>query len=221
MTNTKIITTDLEGTLTAGNTWKGLRHYLQNHGRATDFRLFFLRQLPPLLLMRLGLRDRRQTRAQFMIDLLTLFTNTSLTDFDTIATWAIDNSLAPGLYPDVLHELQQQRDQGARIIIISGAFQPVLDKLATQLGFEAFGTPVEIENGRLTGRIAAPINTGPHKVERIQAILGPHTPIHTAYGDTMPDLPMLTYAQNAVVVNPPPPLEQHAQQHNWRIIKTT
>ena len=56
---TEIVASDLEGTLTAGQTWRGMRSYLEEHGQAEAFRALYRRSLPSLILYRLKLVNER------------------------------------------------------------------------------------------------------------------------------------------------------------------
>ncbi|HEY8649171.1 MAG TPA: hypothetical protein VIM50_07300 [Candidatus Limnocylindria bacterium] len=47
-----IVAADLEGTLTTGETWKGIGRYLSASGQRSAYRMFFLTHLPGALLVK-------------------------------------------------------------------------------------------------------------------------------------------------------------------------
>ena len=49
----EFVASDLEGTLTRGVTWKGMRDFIVANGREREYKRFFRRNLPNLLLFRL------------------------------------------------------------------------------------------------------------------------------------------------------------------------
>ncbi len=61
-----IIVTDLEGTLTTGSSWKGIRSFFKQHYSALKYNLFFARWLPHFQLMKLGLLNRKKTMTEWL-----------------------------------------------------------------------------------------------------------------------------------------------------------
>jgi phosphoserine phosphatase len=218
-----LVACDVEGTLTTGTTWDGLRGYLVEHGRRAGFRRFVRRQLPALLLYRLGLGDRRAFKEKWLYGLLNLYAGATEEEFAAAAEYTAARALWPGRRHDVVAALQAHHAAGASIVLASGVFQPVLDALVAHAaregidGLQALGTPLEVVDGRLTGRTAAPFNVGAIKAERLQQWAGGR-PLAAAYGDTGADLPMLRLSRHPVAVAPDPPLRAIAQQHGWQIL---
>ena len=86
--------------------------------------------------------------------------------------WVIENEITPHLRPEMLAIIEEHKGKGHRIILISGSFAPLLDKLVIRLGVEtAIATPLEAKDGRYTGRIVPPLNIGKGKVERLRDFL--------------------------------------------------
>ena len=73
MTASVVVASDLEGTLTGGETWKGLRRYLRAHGRSLAYYSFFAARSPRILAARAGLYSMAAFPDRWMIDLLLLF----------------------------------------------------------------------------------------------------------------------------------------------------
>ena len=136
-----------------------------------------------------------------------------------MATWAVENELWPKRRRDVLAELDQHRQKGRRVIVVTGLFEPYVAALLAKLpGFEAIGTPIIFEDGRLTGELATPFNVGENKVEKLEPFMSGGK-IFSAYGDTAADRFMLTVSQHPVAVHPDKTLRQLAQAEGWRILE--
>ena len=214
-----IIASDLEGTLTNGETWRGIRAYLETHGRKRDYDAFMRRHLLDYLGAKIGVIPKRHFQNRWISDLPQLFKGVTLEQFREVAAWVAEHELLPNVRRAPLAELEAAKQRGARVILVSGTYQPVLEMFAQRFGFEAIGTPLELLDNRLTGQLAGPINTGAIKCSSLQAQIGA-VRLHRAYGDTLSDVPMLEGATQAIVVTGnDPALERLAKQRGWRTLE--
>lgn len=121
--------------------------------------------------------------------------------------------LLEGLPADVINQVYAERVRmmpGARVLVqtmigfgavtalVSGGFVPFAERVAAALGFEeVMANHLEVANGRLTGRVLAPV-TGPDvKRSTLQRLIRLHglRPDETlAVGDGANDLPMIMAA---------------------------
>jgi phosphoserine phosphatase len=217
----RVVATDLEGTLTAGSTWRGVGRYLSEHGHRGRYRRFLYGRLPQVFLARRRLIDVQAFRERWMRDLTTLLRGMGRDDIEAMADWVFDEELWPDRRDDVLAELQHAREGGARLVVASGTYTPVAERFASRLGADVIGTDLAYDaDDRATGRFAGTMGTGDEKVARLKALLGDAT-LETAYGDTMADIPMLSLATMAVVVHPDAELQRVAIDRGWRIIGAT
>ena len=215
----RVVATDLEGTLTAGSTWRGVGRYLSEHGQRGRYRRFLYLRLPQVLLARRGLIDVQGFRERWMRDLTVLLRGMTRDEIEAMADWVFEHELWPDRREAVLAELRVARDGGARLVVASGTYTPIAERFAARLGAETIGTDLAFDpDGRATGRFAGSMGTGQEKVDRLQAILHGAT-LETAYGDTMADIPMLSLATIGVVVHPDPKLRRVAIGRGWRIIE--
>jgi len=216
---TPIIASDLEGTLTSGETWRGLSAFLEAHGRKRDYDAFMRRHLLDYLGAKIGVIPKRHFQNRWISDLPQLFKGETLEQFCEVASWVAEHELLPKSRRSPLSELEAAKKGGARVILVSGTYQPVLEAFAHHFGFEAIGTPLELVNDRLTGRLAGPVNVGAIKCSSLQAQIG-MVALHHAYGDTLSDVPMLMAARKAVVVTGNDlSLERLAKQRGWRTLE--
>ncbi len=212
-----VVVTDLEGTLTGGETWRGLTEYLTAQGRGGPVRRFLLPYAFRRWLRQLGFRETVDDRARFMVDLARLMRGQTEADWAQASEWIVEHTFWPVLFGRVWHELLEARQAGARVIICSGAYQPIVAAIARRGGFEALGTPLTWEAGRATGKVAGPINQGDWKATALRELLGDCEIAH-AYGDTAADIAMLSLARAATIIDHDPALRREADARGWRIL---
>lgn len=209
---------DVEGTLTEGATWAGLRTYLEANGQGDLFKRFLRRKMPGIILFRLHLiRDERAFKERWVLDMLRLFAGYSDAQMAEVGRFVVERELWPKRRPSVVTEIEKQKENGRRVLLVTGVMEPVLAVLSEKLGVEAIGTPLQYENGDFTGEVAAPINTGIRKVEQLEPFARDGK-IYAAYGDTAADIPMLQMARNPVAVFPDKKLSKIARSNDWRVL---
>ena len=214
------VISDMEGTLSGGVTWKGLRAYLEAHGRGSAVRAFVRRRLPQVVLYRLRLLPNPHAfQREWLMGILGHFAGMDTAEFDHTATWLVEQELWPKRRPAIIAELQQHKAEGRRVVLASGLFEPMLAKFAAKIGVEAIGTPLLFDGqGRFTGELAtAEFNTGEHKAAQARHFVPTGGRLTAAYGDTAGDIPLLHMAEQATAVHPDKPLRHAAQQHGWRV----
>ncbi len=214
----EIVAADLEGTLTAGQTWRGMRSYLEANGQAQAFRQFYRQNLPRLALYRLKLVNGRAFKERWILGLLQLFAGIEEAAFAAMAEWVVEKELWPHRRQRVLAELATHGEAGRQVLVVSGLFQPILEAFTGRIGCEGLGTAVAFDkHGRFTGHPAEPLNVGDRKVARLRSLLQ-NGPLYAAYGDTTSDIPMLANSRDAVAVCPDKRLHRVAIARNWRIL---
>ena len=211
------VASDLEGTLTAGETWRGVGRYLKRHGRGTGYRAFLLPRLPGVLLAKAGLADGQRVRDGFVAGMARLFRGMTRAEIERMAERVVVEELWPKRRAVVLGELGAHAEIGRRVVIAAGGYQPVVEAFARRIGAEAVGTPLEFFEGRATGRLIGAVNTGRAKAERLRGHVGVGE-LHAAYGDTSADLLMLEMSKNPVAVCPDPKLRDQASRRRWRVL---
>lgn len=212
------VASDLEGTITAGETWRGMRDYLVENGYARRYRRFYLSRLPGLFLFRIGRTNIPAFKESWLLGLLKLFEGFTREEMDLMAKFVALETLWPSRRESVLQELQRHQSNGRSVVIVTGQFEPILTNFGRQMGeFNLIGTPLAYENGRFTGQTAAPLNVGPNKVAQLQPYLTDGK-LAAAYGDTVSDIPMLELALEPVAVHPDEILRETAVNRGWRIL---
>ncbi len=103
---------DLEGTLTAGETWKGVGRYLQNHGKKAAYQRFFLLHLPGALLTKAHLLPRRGYQNLWMRHLAGLFSGLDEATLGDLAGWVVAEELWPKRKAKTIRRLFALREEG-------------------------------------------------------------------------------------------------------------
>jgi phosphoserine phosphatase len=212
-----IVASDLEGTLSSGETWKAMAAYLERDGKSRMYRSFFNARFPRALLAQTGIINRREFQNRWIEELIGLFAGFSLEEFRVVSEWVVEHHLWPKRKAHVIAELEKYKLERARLILVSGTYQPVLEAFAARLNAEAIGSPLEVMNGKLTGRLAGPINVGTQKVSSLKA--AGLSSLEAAFGDTLADSSMLEMARKPVVIPTDAKLEKLALEREWRILR--
>lgn len=115
------------------------------------------------------------------------------------ARWILDRALRP----TVMDRLQQHRDDGCTIVVVSASLRYYVEPVAAWLGVdEALCTELETdETSKITGRLLGPNCRGDEKVKRVTDRYGDVWSRATAYGDSQGDGPMLAAAAAAYRVS--------------------
>jgi phosphoserine phosphatase len=216
-----VVASDLEGTLTVGNTWQGLAAYLRQdslHMRA--FKRFERANTFGSLRAKLGLTQASTYQQAMVQNLPSLFVGMTPEEFAEIAEWVVQFELWPKRRASVINELESHLRVGRRVILAASTYQPVLEAFASRLGVGAIGTPLEVKNGLLTGQVEIAVNSGEMKAARLRNAIGSAS-IDFAYGDTLSDQEMLEMAHNPIIIRGDRRLEALANQRNWRVLESS
>ena len=86
-------------------------------------------------------RDTPGSADRWIRDLVALLEGRTAAEIEEIAAWVVDEELWPGRREPILDELVDAHAEGARVVIVSGTYEPVLRLFAERVGAEAVGTP--------------------------------------------------------------------------------
>ena len=133
--------------------------------------------------------------------------------------------IAPNIQPAARQLLQQHRDAGDTVVIVTATNEFVTRPIAKALGVEHL-LAVDLERdatGWITGEIAGVPTMRAGKVTRMEAWLAERgldwTKVDTTfYSDSMNDVPLLEKVNTPVATNPDARLRQLATERGWRIL---
>jgi len=118
--------------------------------------------------------------------------------------------------------LQQHRDAGDRLLIITSTNRFIVEPICHSLGVtEILATDAQIVDGRYSGKVEGVPTYKEGKVVRLNAWLkeqGESLKGSWFYSDSINDLPLLLEVDHAVAVDPCPALQAVAEEKHWQII---
>jgi HAD superfamily hydrolase (TIGR01490 family) len=139
---------------------------------------------------------------------------------DRCRSW-VEEEVLPLLLPAALRQIEQHRDQGHLLAILSSSPTYVTRPIAETLGLdETISTQLEVADGQFTGKLLGPACFGAGKVHWAEKIgLSRELDLQASwfYTDSYSDLPMLERVGHQVIVNPDPRLRRAARRRGWRV----
>ena len=146
-------------------------------------------------------------------------------DMTTLHEWRknfIQEKVEAIMLPAARALLQQHRDQGHTLLIITATNRFVTEPIAAMLGVEhLLATEPEVKQGRYTGNVSGTPCFREGKVENLKLWLkatGMNLTSSWFYSDSLNDLPLLEMVTHPVAVDPDDTLADHARMRGWPII---
>jgi HAD superfamily hydrolase (TIGR01490 family) len=155
-------------------------------------------------------------------DGLVVLRGTTPDELRSLVADALEPVLRPLVYAEPLHLVQQHRDSGEPVYIVSATLQEIVEAIAEDLGFDgALGTVCEVVDGRYTGRAVRALHARAKAdaVRELAAAEGFDLETCTAYSDSHTDLPFLEAVGRPVVVNPDRKLREIGADRGWPVLE--
>jgi HAD superfamily hydrolase (TIGR01490 family) len=155
-------------------------------------------------------------------DGLRLLAGYRVEDLRELVAEAMEPVLRPLVYAEPLRLVEQHRERGERVYVVSATLQEIVEAIAEDLGFDgALGTICEMRDGRYTGRALRALHAEA-KAECLREVAGREgldLAECTAYSDSHTDLPFLEAVGHPVVVNPDRELRRIAADRGWPLLE--
>ena len=133
--------------------------------------------------------------------------------------------LCPCVSPVAMRKIEDHRQAGHAIILLTGSLDFLIDPIAGALGVDrCFAGCLEQMNGVYTGHVLPPLPYGDGKRQLIAQLaqdLALELSACYAYGDSPGDLEVLRAVGKPTVVNPIRGMARIARQRGWPIVKWT
>ena len=146
-------------------------------------------------------------------------------DMATLHEWRknfIQEKIDAIMLPAARALLQQHRDQGHTLLIITATNRFVTEPIAAILGVEhLLATEPEVKHGRYSGNVSGTPCFREGKVENLKLWLkanGMNLASSWFYSDSLNDMPLLEMVTHPVAVDPDDTLADHARLRGWPII---
>lgn len=182
--------------------------------------------LPIWLAWKANLYSEVRFRDRWIRALASILRGFSHDEVLAIFDWGVNTYLVPHYRADIVAEMQQHRQSGTKVVIVSNIFQDFVSAMAARLGADGgIGTVLAYgDNNLATGKIASMPSAGQQKVDNVIRWLQAHqievdlAIDGTAYADSISDVPLLATTKYPNATYPDAQLRSHAQKHGWRII---
>jgi len=149
-------------------------------------------------------------------------TKMSMTELAELHKRFMQQVIAPMQLAKAQALLQQHRDAGDRLLIITSTNRFIVEPICHSLGVtEILATDAQIVDGRYSGKVEGVPTYKEGKVVRLNAWLkeqGESLKGSWFYSDSINDLPLLLEVDHAVAVDPCPELQAVAEEKHWQII---
>ena len=220
-----VVVSDMDGTLATNDTWRGVMAWTLEHRPSSAARRFVAVRLHRVALAKLGLIDKEGFRARWQEDQAAHLAGLTEPELADLGEWVVEHTLWPARRQAAVDAVMRAADDaraahpGARLVLASGAYQPIAQALARRIGAEVtLATPFEVRDGAATGRMLRPTQSGESKAAAVlEAAAGGK--VLVAFGDTLADLPLLRLAARAVAVAPDAKLRREAVARGWEILE--
>jgi HAD superfamily hydrolase (TIGR01490 family) len=207
---------DVDGTLVSINLVHPTVFYLMNQGTPVQSALRLGRALLRAPSMALAELVDRRTFNEILYSSYQGMTEDRLL---LLADEVFDDVIRPALFPHARALVQKCLDNGQVAVLISGALDFMVRRLADHLGAqEIIANRLEMKDGTATGKLLKPVVAGPEKARLIREHAKQHG--HDlndcyAFSDSYSDVPMLSVVGHPAAVNPDRRLALLAKAYSW------
>lgn len=213
-----LIIFDVDNTIIKGQSQNLLLSYLLSK-KEISF-TYYLTILPWFLLYKLQLINNPK---KVMTYAYSFIKGKSLVEIDGLMSRFLKDSLKENIFPEAIRTIQEYKNSGGDVVLISNAPDIIISRLAHYLGIKDYlSTELEIKDGVYTGMIKGPLMYGNNKLISMQRYANEHgydLKKASAYGDHGSDLPVLGAVSHPVAINPSSLLLQVAKKNHWPIFE--
>ena len=169
------------------------------------------------------LHARGKTPVEEYVDFLMRdFTGKTAGEMKKLAVENFETRIRDKVFPAALEEIRKLEAAGARPVLLSGSFRPIVEPVAAYLEIgEIVCTELETGDGRYTGALASEFCIREGKLNRARDYCAAHDRTMADvgfYGDSLSDIPLFQAAGQPTTVNPNPTLAKMAGENGWRVV---
>ncbi len=213
---------DVDGTLVRTNIVHAFAFYAMNQGSILGTAWQTARTV---LSIPVFMATDRINRKAFNELFYTYYRGQSEDRLVTLADELFEDVLRPAVYEGTPHLLDGVRRAGCRVVLVTGALDFTVRRLAEHLGADdLLANRMRFVQGVATGRVVPPIIEGAHKalVVRDWCVRNRVALERSfAYSDSFSDYPLLAVVGHPAAVNPDARLARVARAYEWPILRTT
>lgn len=206
---------DVDGTLTKSNIVEPLLYIKKQ--LMSPFRYFLWRVGLPFRFMYWTFLDRID-REKSTAAIYRQYKGISVEKINVLSASCYQEKYKKKLFSKALETVNAFKEQGSRIVLVSGSLDLFLQHLAEELDAELISSRLETKNGMYTGEMNGRAVSGKRKAD----LISKHAYDNkfdlkncASFGDSGDDIPMLYSVKYPVAVNPDKKLAAFAQKNNW------
>jgi phosphoserine phosphatase len=215
----------MDGTLATVDTWRGVLAWIREQHPSPAARRFVTVRLPRVALMKAGLANVEAFRARWLEDQAQLLRDLPAARLLEMGDWVTDSYLWPARRQAAVDAVAaavagaRAATPGARLILATGAYQPVGDAFGRRIGADVvLGTPLVLRDNRATGKLGTQVQSGEAKAAAVRSVASGGEVI-AAFGDSVADIPLLRLALRGVAVAPDAAMRREAVSRGWEILE--
>ena len=183
---------DFDGTITKKDT---LLEFIKFSKGKIRFYLGFIVNLPHLVAFKLGIISNQSAKEKILRFFLK---DMPISVFKQYCEKFSKYVLPKLIRPKALKEIQRLKQNNTLVVIVSASPENWIEEWAQNLQLELIASRLELDGGKVTGKILGKNCHGDEKVSRIREIYDlSQFYIVAAYGDSIGDRPMLELATTA------------------------
>lgn len=217
----KVAIFDFDGTLFPNETFPLLMNHLKTHPKFHQkYRPFMTRLIPVYLAYKCKLCPEKTMKEYSMRHYLHSFTSSPETEMEQFF-YELGDTMSEKLSDSVLQRLEEHRRDGYYIMLVSGAFEPLLHSVTKNVAFDKIiGTSVPPLHKKDKQMSIDPIQG----VRKREVVMNQFVNMEVdwansySYGDSYSDLDVLELVGNPVAVKPDSRLSEVARNRKWEII---
>ncbi len=150
------------------------------------------------------------------------FIGKSEAEMALLAQKHFEKMILPNIRPAAKDYVNACQQSGIPCVILSSTNAVLVAPVAQYFGIsEFYGTPLEVIDGKYTGRIAGEYFAGEGKVKVLEKLCAAYaiSPVSAAaYGDSINDAKLLAAVGHPHAVSPSEALRELAENNKWRIL---
>lgn len=213
---------DFDGTLYSKETYQLMMNHLKNHPvYHTRYKHFIRAVMPPYIGHKMKIYPKSQMRIRSMQVYLDALKGLSVDELDEYFE-EIANKMHGDFNEQVLSRLHQHATDHVHIMLVSGAYSPLLHIVTKGMPIDTIiGTDIPVNKRIIDTKVPLYHVQGKRKNEQIEAALADKKidwKNSFAYADSHSDLSVLNLVGNPVAVQPEQRLRTIAEKRNWEII---
>jgi len=173
------------------------------------------------LVFRLGGADEQQM-ARLRDHIARLCQGWRVDQVSQIVNETLHELISPYIYAEAAALIDEHRDAGRDIVVVSSSGEEMVKPIAEQLGIDiVIATRMVVVDGRYTGEVEY-YAAGPTKAEAARELAkerGYDLATCYAYSDSVSDVPLLEAVGHATAVNPDRGLRRVAAERGWPVLE--